>query len=69
LRSYFVLPCAAIERESRNDSPATSPAGVVDVSPSRLTFVMTGEPVGEPPDAYAALRWKSAMVESMSPAM
>ncbi len=68
LRSNFVFPCAAIELASRNDS-IDAPPPVGKVSPVKLMFVTTGEPVVEPLDAYAAFRWKSWIVVSILPAM
>ena len=37
--------------------------------PEKLTFVKTGEPAGEPDEAYFALRLKSGIVVSIGPAM
>ena len=64
LRSNFVFPCAAIELASRNDSMEASPPVSADGSPLKFTFVTTG-----PAEPYAMLRWKSAIVVSMPPAM
>ena len=44
-------------------------AGRIGGSPEKFTFVRTGDPAGEPDDAYFALRLKSAMVVSIGPAM